>query len=122
MTAKAYRLLKAIMEPAVDGELITRTPLPPQGAGRKRRLSSGATVTQVDAPANAVGMEWRLMVCLGAYGPMKRRTRMFALRAEPFPARQSGSRCSFAVIVTSASLSENAVGIEMRPCPLLGVL
>ncbi|EMF56787.1 hypothetical protein SBD_1870 [Streptomyces bottropensis ATCC 25435] len=35
------------------------------------------------------------MIYLGAYSPMKRRTRMFALRTESFPA------------------SENAVGIEL---------
>jgi len=58
-------------------------------------------------------MQWRLTIYLGVYGPMKRRTRMFALQAESFPARQSGSRCSFAVIVTSASLSENAVRIQL---------
>lgn len=30
-----------------------------------------ATVAQVDAFANTVGMRWRLMVYLGAYGPMR---------------------------------------------------
>ncbi|KQW17274.1 MULTISPECIES: hypothetical protein [unclassified Streptomyces] len=107
MTAKAYRLLKAIMETAVDDELDTRKSL---AASRCRQEKTAerriATVTQVNAPANAVGMQWRLMIYLGAYGPLKRRTRMFAFRAESFPARQSGSRCSFAVIVTSASLSK----------------
>lgn len=39
---RAYRLLKAIMETAVNDQLITRKPLPHQGAGRKRRLSGAS--------------------------------------------------------------------------------
>ncbi|NJP99366.1 tyrosine-type recombinase/integrase [Streptomyces zingiberis] len=70
--AKAYRLLKAIMETAVDDELIRRNPCRIKGAGKEsaaeRRI---ATVGQVDALANAVGPRWRLMVYLGAYGPMR---------------------------------------------------
>ncbi|CAM5681517.1 hypothetical protein SMICM304S_05176 [Streptomyces microflavus] len=30
-----------------------------------------ATVAQVDALADAIGIRWRLMVYLGAYGPMR---------------------------------------------------
>jgi integrase len=70
--AKAYRLLKAIMETAVDDELISRNPCRIKGAGKEaaaeRRI---ATVAQVDALADAVGPRWRLMVYLGAYGPMR---------------------------------------------------
>ncbi len=70
--AKAYRLLKGILETAVDDDLITRNPCRIKGAGREsaaeRRI---ATVAQVDALANAIGIRWRLMVYLGAYGPMR---------------------------------------------------
>ncbi|MEW2271936.1 Site-specific recombinase XerD [Streptomyces sp. DconLS] len=70
--AKAYRLLKAIMETAVDDELISRNPCRIKGAGKEsaaeRRI---ATVVQVDALADAIGVRWRLMVYLGAYGPMR---------------------------------------------------
>lgn len=70
--AKAYRLLKAIMETAVDDELISRNPCRIKGAGKEsaaeRRI---ATVVQVDALADAIGARWRLMVYLGAYGPMR---------------------------------------------------
>jgi hypothetical protein len=42
------------------------------GAGKEsaaeRRI---ATVAQVDALAEAIGIRWRLMVCLGAYRPMR---------------------------------------------------
>ncbi|MER8221455.1 tyrosine-type recombinase/integrase [Streptomyces sp. NPDC094143] len=72
MTAKAYRLLKAIMETAVDDELIQRNPCRIKGAGKEKATERRiATVAQVDALANAVGMRWRLMVYLGAYGPMR---------------------------------------------------
>ncbi|XMA37901.1 tyrosine-type recombinase/integrase [Streptomyces albogriseolus] len=72
ITAKAYRLLKAIMETAVDDELIPRNPCRIKGAGKEKAAERRvATVAQVDALANAVGMRWRLMVYLGAYGPMR---------------------------------------------------
>ncbi|NEY31398.1 tyrosine-type recombinase/integrase [Streptomyces sp. PRKS01-65] len=72
ITAKAYRLLKAIMETAVDDELISRNPCRIKGAGKEKAAERRiATVAQVDALADAVGMRWRLMVYLGAYGPMR---------------------------------------------------
>ncbi|MFF1406497.1 tyrosine recombinase XerC [Streptomyces sp. NPDC058294] len=72
ITAKAYRLLKAIMETAVDDELIARNPCRIKGAGKEKAAERRiATVAQVDALAEAVGMRWRLMVYLGAYGPMR---------------------------------------------------
>ncbi|MFF0066801.1 tyrosine-type recombinase/integrase [Streptomyces sp. NPDC005279] len=70
--AKAYRLLKAIMETAVDDELIRRNPCRIRGAGKESAAERQiATVDQVDALANALGPRWRLMVYLGAYGPMR---------------------------------------------------
>ncbi|MFF5472313.1 tyrosine-type recombinase/integrase [Streptomyces achromogenes] len=70
--AKAYRLLKGILETAVDDDLISRNPCRIKGAGKEsateRRV---ATVAQVDALADAIGIRWRLMVYLGAYGPMR---------------------------------------------------
>ncbi len=46
--------------------------MPGQGAGKEsaaeRRI---ATVAQVDGLADAIGICWRLMVCPGAYGPMR---------------------------------------------------
>ncbi|MGW0628302.1 tyrosine-type recombinase/integrase [Streptomyces sp. NPDC002758] len=72
ITAKAYRLLKGIMETAVDDELIQRNPCRIKGGGKEKAAERRiATVAQVDALAGAVGMRWRLMVYLGAYGPMR---------------------------------------------------
>ncbi|MFV2118233.1 tyrosine-type recombinase/integrase [Streptomyces sp. Act-28] len=71
-TVKAYRLLKAVMETAVDDELIRRNPCRIRGAGKEAATERQiATVDQVDALADAVGPRWRLMVFLGAYGPMR---------------------------------------------------
>lgn len=70
--AKSYRLLKAILETAADDELIRRNPCRIRGAGKEVSKSGQvATVEQVDALADAVGIRWRLMVYLGAYGPMR---------------------------------------------------
>ncbi|MFE9393224.1 tyrosine-type recombinase/integrase [Streptomyces sp. NPDC006784] len=70
--AKSYRLLKAIMETAADDELIRRNPCRIRGAGsEKAKERPTATVAQVDALADAIGPRWRLMVYLGAYGPMR---------------------------------------------------
>ncbi|MEE4492317.1 tyrosine-type recombinase/integrase [Streptomyces sp. BE230] len=70
--AKTYRLLKAIMETAVDDELIRRNPCRIRGAGKELSAERQiATVAQVDALADALGPRWRLMVFLGAYGPMR---------------------------------------------------
>ncbi|MGW3762405.1 tyrosine-type recombinase/integrase [Streptomyces sp. NPDC005131] len=70
--AKSYRLIKAIMETAVDDELIRRNPCRIRGAGKESSAERQiATVDQVDALADALGPRWRLMVYLGAYGPMR---------------------------------------------------
>ena len=70
--AKAYRLLKAIMQTATDDELIRRNPCRIRGAGKEVAPERPiATVDQVDALANAVGVRWKLMVYLGAYGPLR---------------------------------------------------
>ncbi|NUL04644.1 tyrosine-type recombinase/integrase [Streptomyces lunaelactis] len=70
--AKSYRLLKAVMETAVDDELIRRNPCRIKGGGKESAAERQiATVDQVDALADALGPRWRLMVYFGAYGPMR---------------------------------------------------
>jgi integrase len=70
--AKAYRLLKAILETAADDELIRRNPCRVRGAGKEAAVErETATVEQVDKLADAIGPRWRLMVYLGAYGPLR---------------------------------------------------
>ncbi|MDT3397634.1 tyrosine-type recombinase/integrase [Streptomyces sp. B1866] len=70
--AKAYRLLKAIMQTATDDELIRRNPCRIKGAGKEEADERPtATIEQVDALADAVGPRWRLMVYLAAYASLR---------------------------------------------------
>ncbi|MER5814158.1 tyrosine-type recombinase/integrase [Streptomyces californicus] len=70
--AKSYRLLKAILQTAVEDELIRRNPCRIRGAGKETAAERPvATVDQVDALADVLGPRWRLMVFLGAYGPLR---------------------------------------------------
>lgn len=70
--AKSYRLLKAILETAFEDELIRRNPCRIRGAGKETAAERPvATVDQVDALADVLGPRWRLMVFLGAYGPLR---------------------------------------------------
>ncbi|GAA1088660.1 site-specific integrase [Kitasatospora arboriphila] len=71
-TAKAYRLLKAIMATATDDELIRRNPCRIKGAGKESAEERGiATVEQVYELAELVGPRWRLMVLLGAFTTLR---------------------------------------------------
>lgn len=71
-TAKSYRLLKAIMQTAVEDDLLRRNPCSIRGAGREDADERPvATVEQVFALAEAIGIRWRLMVLLGAFASMR---------------------------------------------------
>lgn len=70
--AKSYRLLKAIMETAVDDDLIRRNPCRIRGAGQEHADERPvAEVDQVFDLAEAMGPRWRLMVLLGAFASMR---------------------------------------------------
>ncbi|WP_079166818.1 tyrosine-type recombinase/integrase [Streptomyces oceani] len=70
--AKSYRLLKAIMETAVEDDLVRKNPCQIRGAGTEEADERPvATVAQVFALADAIGMRWRLMVLLGAFASMR---------------------------------------------------
>lgn len=70
--AKAYRLLKAILETAVDDELIRRNPCRIKGAGQEHAPERPTiSVSQVYAVADAIGPRWRLMVLLGAFATLR---------------------------------------------------
>ncbi|MEK9519637.1 site-specific integrase [Streptomyces venezuelae] len=71
-TAKSYRLLKAVMQTAVEDDLIRRNPCFIRGAGREDADERPvATVEQVFALAEAIGIRWRLMVLFGAFASMR---------------------------------------------------
>ncbi|WP_406343710.1 tyrosine-type recombinase/integrase [Streptomyces sp. NBC_00648] len=70
--AKSYRLLKAVLETAVEDELIRRNPCRIKGAGKETAAERPiATVAQVDGLADEMGPRWSLMVYIAAYGPAR---------------------------------------------------
>lgn len=70
--AKSYRLLKAILETAVDDELIRRNPCRIRGAGKESAPERPiATVDQVDELARRMGERWAMLVYVATYGPAR---------------------------------------------------
>ncbi|MBV9024403.1 MAG: site-specific integrase [Streptomycetaceae bacterium] len=70
--AKSYRLLKAIMETAIEDDMIRKNPCRIRGAGREDADERPvATIAQVFALADVIGLRWRLMVLLGAFASMR---------------------------------------------------
>jgi integrase len=70
--AKAYRLLKAILNTAVDDGLIRRNPCRIKGARQERspeRVS--LTIAQVSALAEAIDQRYRALVLLGTFGSLR---------------------------------------------------
>lgn len=71
-TAKAYRLLRAIMATASDDELIRRNPCRIEGGGKESAKERGiATIEQVYELAELVGPRWRAMVLLAAFTTLR---------------------------------------------------
>ncbi|MFE7810474.1 tyrosine-type recombinase/integrase [Streptomyces sp. NPDC057433] len=70
--AKSYRLLKAILQTAVDDDLLRTNPCRIKGAGREEADERPtATVEQVFDLADAMGPRWRLMFLLGAFASLR---------------------------------------------------
>jgi integrase len=71
-TAKAYRLLKAIFNTAVDDGLIRRNPCRIRGAGQEKSPERASlTVPQVYALAEAIDQRYRTLVLLGTFGSLR---------------------------------------------------
>ncbi|MEU5390202.1 tyrosine-type recombinase/integrase [Streptomyces tibetensis] len=70
--AKSYRLLKAILQTAVDDDLLRTNPCRIKGAGKEEADERPtATIEQVFDLADAMGPRWRLMVLLGAFASLR---------------------------------------------------
>jgi integrase len=70
--AKAYRLLKAIFNTAVDDGLIRRNPCRIKGAGQERSPERPVlTVPEVYALADTVDGRYRALVLLGVFGSLR---------------------------------------------------
>jgi integrase len=71
-TAKAYRLLKAIMNTAVDDGLIRRNPCRVKGAAQDRSPErSVLSLRQVFALADAIHPRYRTLVLLAVFGSLR---------------------------------------------------
>jgi len=72
-TAKAYRLLRAMMRTAVADEVIVRSPCQVEGAGVERSPERPvATIGDVDALADAIAPRFRVLVLLAAWCGLRR--------------------------------------------------
>ncbi len=70
--AKAYRLLKGVMDGAVDARLIARSPCTIRGASTEREKEMQiATPEQIAAIATAVGPRWEALVFTAAYSGLR---------------------------------------------------
>ena len=70
--AKAYRLLKAIMNTAVDDGRIRRNPCRIKGASQETSPERPVlTVAQVYALAEAIDRRYRALVLLAAFGSLR---------------------------------------------------
>ena len=70
--AKAYRLLKAVLNTAVDDGLIKRNPCRIKGAGQEKSPERPVlTIAQVYALAEAVDQQYRALVLLGTFGSLR---------------------------------------------------
>ncbi|MFJ2578430.1 tyrosine recombinase XerC [Kitasatospora aureofaciens] len=66
--AKCYRLLKSILETAVDDDLIRRNPCRVKGGGKEDAAERPhATIEQVLQLADLMGPRWQLMVFIAAF-------------------------------------------------------
>ena len=95
--AKAYRLLKAIMNTAVDDGLLRRNPCRIKGGGQEKSPERPVlTIAQVGVLADAAGPRYRALVLLAVFGSL-RWGELAALRrcrhrhAGPDGPRRSGS-------------------------------
>lgn len=71
--AKAYKILRAIMEPAVDAEIIARSPCRVKGAATERASEMrAATPDEVAAIAEVTDERWRALILLAAYSGLRR--------------------------------------------------
>jgi integrase len=70
--AKAYRLLRAVFNTALDDEMIKRNPCRIKGADREESPERPVlSMAQVYALADAVGLRYRALVLLGAFTSLR---------------------------------------------------
>jgi integrase len=103
--AKAYRLLKAIMNTAVDDGIIRRNPCRIKGAGQEQSPERPVlTIRQVFALADAIEPRYRLLILLAVFGSL-RWGELAALRRDHVDLRSGALRVEVSVVeLTDGSL------------------
>ena len=70
--AKAYKILRSVMESAVDGGLILRSPCRVKGAATEHLPEMrAATAEEVASLAQAAGARWQALILLAAYSGLR---------------------------------------------------
>ncbi len=70
--AKAYKIVRAVMESAVDGGLILRSPCRVKGAATEHLPEMrAATAEEVASLAQAAGSRWQALILLAAYSGLR---------------------------------------------------
>src|SRR5215467_256468 len=99
--AKAYRLLKAIMNTAVDDGMIRRNPCRIKGAGQEQSPERPVlTIRQVFALADAIELRYRALILLAVFASL-RWGELAALRRKDIDL----SACTVSVVRTLTQLS-----------------
>ncbi len=104
--AKAYRLLRAVMNTAVDDELIRRNPCRIKGAGREATPERPVvSVEHVYRIAGAIDGRWRALVLLAAFGGL-RWGELAGLRRRRLDLRTGTVRVEVAVVEVRGRLQD----------------
>jgi integrase len=125
--AKAYRLLRAVMNTAVDDELIRRNPCRIKGAGREASAErSVVSVEQVYRVAGAIERRWRALVLLAAFGGL-RWGELAGLRRRRLDFKAGTVRVEVAMVEVRGKLAEGPPKWDSRrtvtlPAPIVDEL
>jgi integrase len=112
--AKAYRPLRAVMNTAVEDELIRRNPCRIKGAGREASPErSVVSVEEVYGVAGAIERRWRALVLLAAFGGL-RWGELAGLRRHRLDLAAGTVRVDVAVVEVRGKLAEGPPKWESR--------
>lgn len=106
--AKAYRLLKTILNTAVTDEVLPRNPCLLRGAGRERAPERvPPTLLEAHALADAIQPRWRMLVLLATWSGLR--------WGELVALRRSGVDLTHGRLAVTDQLVETASGVKLGP-------
>jgi integrase len=113
LAAKAYRLLSAVMQTALEDGFIVKSPCAIRGAGIERSAERPiATIDQVFALADAIGSRYRLAILLACFAGL-RKGEILALKPDRFDLREQ-------TVTIREQLQERADGTLLASHPKTG--